>query len=119
MSEEMPEGCTPDACAGCSGCIGNSMEKIVIRVEWRHKGLTPEKPDEVESIINALSSELIVSGVELIYINNSFDKNIKDDSSEFMINHNPLSSLVTLSSSEPVTGDLLRKGIFQVLLCNK
>jgi hypothetical protein len=118
MSDENQESCNPEACAGCTGCSGNSIDKISIRVEWRHNGVTPEKPDEILSIINELSSDLLVSGVELIYINNNFDKSIPENSSEFRINQKSLASLVNLPFTGPITAELLRKGIFQALLCN-
>lgn len=118
MSDKIPESCTPEACAGCTGCQANSIEKISIRVEWRHKGVTTENPEEIESIVRDLSAELIVSGVELIFINNFFEKDIPDNFSEFFINKKPLSSLVSLPESGGVTVELLRKGIFQALLCN-
>ena len=118
MNYEMSSGCTPDKCDGCSGCGGQTIEKITIRVEWKHKGRTPENATEIGEIINALSGELLVSGVELIYINNTFETDIQDDSSAFFINGHSLSGLVDLSSSEPVNQEQLRKGIFQALLRN-
>ena len=110
--------CTPDKCQGCTGCGGEAIEKITIRVEWKHKGITPEDPDEVNRMMDELAGELIVSSVELIYINNTFGADIGENSSDFFINSHPLSDLVSLPSDGPVHLDLLRKGIFQVLLRN-
>ena len=118
MSDEMLSGCTPDKCGGCTGCGGESIEKITIRVEWQHKGAVPESPEEIESAMNDLAAELIVSGVELIYINNTFGKDIPDNSSSFLINGHPLEKLVKNMPSGPVSKDIIRKGIFQALLSN-
>ena len=64
--------CSPDKCGGCPGCGGEAIEKITIKVEWKHKGQTPEDADGINEIMTELSGELMVSGVELVYINNSF-----------------------------------------------
>ncbi len=107
-------GCSPDQCESCAGC-GIKVEKIVLKVEWRHKGKTLEDEDTISKMMNELSKEMIVSGVELVYINNTFAKDIPDNSSEFFVNGRPLSSLVEDLHS-PVSVEILRKGIFQALL---
>jgi len=110
-------GCTPDKCDSCTGC-GGSIEKISLRVEWRHKGSPKEQTGEIEESIHALSSDLAVSGVELIFINNTFSPDITEGTSEFLINGYPLKSLTPLSADGEVTKETLRKGIFQALLQN-
>ncbi|HWQ67931.1 MAG TPA: hypothetical protein VN372_13820, partial [Methanospirillum sp.] len=65
MENHDQSGCTPDKCDSCTGC-GGEIEKISLRVEWRHKGDTAEKPTEIEESVNTLAKELAVSGVELI-----------------------------------------------------
>jgi len=118
MSEEMVTGCTPDKCSGCTGCGGEDIEKITIRVEWQHNGNVQETPEEIESAINDLAAELMVSGVELIYINNTFGKDIPENSSSFLVNGHPLDKLVKNMPSGPISKDSIRKGIFQALLSN-
>ncbi|MGV8110398.1 hypothetical protein [Methanospirillum sp.] len=117
MTDTFGSGCTPDKCGGCPGCGGDAIEKISLRVEWKHKGETPEDPDVITTVINDLASELIVSGVELTYINNTFGADIPENSSAFLINGHPLAEIVKLEPGE-VTKELLRKGIFQALLQN-
>lgn len=109
-------GCTPDKCDCCTGC-GGSIEKISLRVEWKHKGENINAKDIEESMYN-LSSELAVSGVEVIYINNNFSPDIQENSSEFYINTIPLADLTQIPSDGQVTKEHLRKGIFQALLQN-
>ena len=117
MTDSYSSGCTPDKCGSCSGCGGEAIEKITLRVEWKHKGTSPEDPAVISTVMNDLSSELMVSGVELIYINNTFGSDIEDNTSAFFINGHPLSELVNLPTG-PVSKELLRKGIFQALLSN-
>jgi len=117
MTDNVGSGCTPDKCGSCSGCGGEAIEKITLRVEWKHRGESPEDPDAINTIMHDLSSELMVSGVELVYINNTFGKEIEDNSSAFFINGHPLSEIVNLPSGA-VSKELLRKGIFQALLSN-
>jgi len=117
MTEINGSGCTPDKCQGCTGCGGEAIEKITLRVEWKHKGVTPEDPEAISTILHDLSAELMVSGVELIYINNTYEENIKENSSTFFINGHPLSDIVDLPEG-PVSKELIRKGIFQALLRN-
>lgn len=111
-------GCSPDKCGSCSGCGGEAIEKITLRVEWKHKGITTENPETINEIMHSLSAELMVSGVELIYINNSFGADIQENSSTFFINGHPLSGLVDLPDSGLISQEILRKGIFQALLRN-
>lgn len=117
MEEKMPAGCTPDQCDGCAGCSGNMIEKISLKVEWRHKGESAENEAEVAEMMNELSADMMVSGVELTYINNTFSPDIPDNSSEFWINGRTLASLVPEVSS-PVSWEIVRKGVFQALLQN-
>lgn len=117
MSEFNGSGCTPDKCGSCPGCGGDAIEKIMLRVEWKHKGETPEDPEVISRILHDLSGELMVSGVELIYINNTYEENIENNSSTFFINGHPLSEIVALPEG-PVSKELIRKGIFQALLQN-
>jgi len=117
MNEYMSSGCTPDKCGGCTGCGGEAIDKIILRVEWKHKGETPENPEVVSKILHDLSGELIVSGVELVYINNSYEEGIAENSSAFFINGHPLSEIVDLPAG-PVSKEHIRKGIFQALLQN-
>lgn len=117
MTEINGSGCTPDKCGNCPGCGGDVIEKIVLRVEWKHKGATPEDPEVISKVIHDLSAELMVSGVELIYINNSYEAAIPENSSAFFINGHPLADIVELPEG-PVAKELLRKGIFQALLRN-
>jgi len=117
MTEINDSGCTPDKCGGCPGCGGDVIEKIILRVEWKHKGKSPEDSEVISTVMHDLSSELVVSGVELIYINNTFGTDIADDSSAFFINGHPLSGIVDLAPG-PVSKEMLRKGIFQALLRN-
>jgi len=109
-------GCTPDKCDSCTGC-GESIEKISLRVEWRHKGETT-KAEEISDSMHALAGELAISGVELIYINNTFSPDIVEGTSEFFINGKPLSALTTVPSDGEIPREILRKGIFQALLQN-
>ena len=117
MSEFNGSGCTPDKCGGCTGCGGDVIDKFVLRVEWKHKGETPEDPEAISRILHDLSGELMVSGVELIYINNTYEENIENNSSTFFINGHPLSGIVDLPEGL-VSKELIRKGIFQALLQN-
>lgn len=117
MTEINGSGCTPDKCGNCPGCGGDVIEKITLRVEWKHKGKSLEDSEVVSTVMHDLSSELMVSGVELIYINNTFGSDITDDSSAFFINGHPLSDIVDLPPG-PVSKEMLRKGIFQALLRN-
>jgi len=118
MDCDCNSGCTPDKCGGCTGCGGQAIEKITIKVEWKHKGPARENEDDIMKMMQALSGELMVSGVELVYVNNTFEENIPENSSEFFINGHQLSELVDLTSNEIVSQEQLRKGIFQVLLKN-
>lgn len=115
--EQVETGCTPDKCESCTGC-GGSIEKISLKVEWRHKDTPEEKVKEIEDYINTLSSELAVSGVEMIFFNNTISADIKPGSSEFFINSKTLNSLTPVPADLPVTKEVLRKGIFQALLQN-
>jgi hypothetical protein len=115
--QQAETGCTPDKCDSCTGC-GVSIEKITLKVEWRHKDTPEEKVKEIEEIIHTLSSDLAVSGVELIFFNNTISTEIEPGSSEFLINAKPLGSLTPVSLEIPVTREVLRKGIFQALLQN-
>lgn len=117
MTDIYGTGCTPDKCGGCPGCGGEAIEKIILRVEWKHKGETPEDPGVISTILHDLSGELMISGVELVYINNSYEEDIPDNSSAFFINGHPLSEIVDLPA-EPVSKEFIRKGIFQALLQN-
>lgn len=117
MTDAYSSGCTPDKCGNCTGCGGDAIEKITLKVEWKHKGVVSEDPEVISTVINDLSSELMVSGVEMVYINNTFGSDIEENTSAFYINGHPLSELVTLPQG-PVSKELLRKGIFQALLCN-
>lgn len=72
----------------------------------------------IEESINTLAAELAVSGVELIYINNTFSPEIIEGSSSFFINGKALDSLTPLPDDGEVTRETLRKGIFQALLQN-
>lgn len=110
--------CSPDKCGGCPGCGGEAIEKITIKVEWKHKGQTPEDADGINEIMTELSGELMVSGVELVYINNSFGEDIPNNTSAFFINSHALSGLVEIPTSGPISQEQLRKGIFQALLKN-
>lgn len=93
------------------------IEKISLKVEWRHKGTTAEDEGDIAEMMNELSADMMVSGVELTYINNTFSPDIPDNSSEFRVNGHSLISLVPGVTS-PVTREVLRKGIFQALLQN-
>jgi hypothetical protein len=115
--EQAEAGCTPDKCESCTGC-GGSIEKITLKVEWRHKDTPEEKVKEIEECIHTLSSDLAVSGVEMIFFNNSISVDIAPGSSEFFINSKSLGSLTPVSTDMPVTREVLRKGIFQALLQN-
>ena len=117
MASQEHIGCNPDSCSSCTGC-GGSIEKITLRIEWRHKGTDPAYADDIEESIRVLSSDLAVSGVELIYINNSFSPDIVEGTSEFLINGYPLNALTPVSPDNGVTREVLRKGIFQALLQN-
>ncbi len=117
MSEFTSSGCTPDKCSNCPGCGGEAIEKIAITIEWRHKGKTDEDPEEILRMIQDLAGELIVSGVELTFINNTYQPDIEENSSAFFINGHPLSDIVPLPKG-PIPKELVRKGIFQVLLQN-
>lgn len=118
MMQDNGSGCTPDKCEGCPGCGGEAIEKITLRVEWQHKGIIPENEEEIIAGLQDISSELVVSGVELVIIHNTFGKEIPDNSSTFYINKHPLADLVEVSSTSPVSVEMLRKGIFQALLRN-
>ncbi|MFH0967151.1 MAG: hypothetical protein V1862_05670 [Methanobacteriota archaeon] len=118
MENQKNTGCSPDSCESCTGCGGN-IEKISLRVEWRHKGEQTDQDKEIEESIYALSRDLAVSSVELTFINNTFSPDITEETSEFLINGIPLESLTTMSSDGKVTKDILRKGIFQALLQNR
>jgi len=109
-------GCTPDNCESCTGCCG-SIEKISLRVEWRHKG-DNVNAEEIEKSIFKIASELAVSGVELIYINNTFGNDIDEGTSQFYINEKPLEDLTPISPDGVISQEILRKGIFQALLQN-
>jgi hypothetical protein len=117
MENQEHIGCSPDSCESCTGCGGN-IEKISLRVEWRHKGGKEDQTGEIEESINTLARDLAVSSVELILINNTFSPDIIEGTSEFLINGYPLESLTEISSDGIVTKDTLRKGIFQALLQN-
>lgn len=117
MENQEHIGCSPDSCDSCTGC-GGQIEKISLKVEWRHKGEKDVKVEEIEESIHALSRDLAVSSVELTFINNTFSPDIIEGTSEFFINGHPLSSLTSISSDGIVTKDILRKGIFQALLQN-
>lgn len=117
MENAEPVGCSPDKCDSCTGC-GGSIEKITLKVEWRHQGSSPEDVQVIEESVNSLSRDLAISGVEVIYINNTFSPDIVPGSSEFFINGHTLSSLTPLPEDGIVTRDILRKGIFQALLQN-
>lgn len=104
-------------CSSCSGC-GLGIEKITLRVEWKHKSNPDEMVRDIEESIHALAAELAISGVELIYINNTFSPGIPEGSSSFFINAKPLDSLTPLPDDGAVTREVLRKGIFQALLQN-
>jgi len=110
-------GCTPDKCGSCTGCSGEAIEKITLKVEWRHKG-EGQAIDEVSENMHTLASELAVSGVELIYINNTFSSEIAEGESRFFINGRPLEELTNVPEPEMVSKEVLRKGIFQALLQN-
>lgn len=110
-------GCTPDNCNSCTGC-GGSVEKISLRVEWRHKDTPKESEQEIIQSIHTLSGDLAVSGVELIFINNTFSPDIPPGSSHFLINGLNLENLTPFSSDQPISKEILRKGIFQALLQN-
>jgi len=117
MEQNEDAGCTPDKCGSCTGC-GGSIEKISLKVEWRHKDTPGEKLQEIEETIHTLSKDLSVSGVELIFFNNSLSPEILSGSSSFFVNGKPLESLTPVTSDTPVTREVLRKGIFQALLQN-
>ena len=110
-------GCTPDKCDSCTGC-GGSIEKIALRVEWRHKGTSPEEIADIEESIHTISRDLAVSGVEVIYFNNTFTPDIPEGSSSFFINSLALETLTPIPEDGKVTREVLRKGIFQALLQN-
>lgn len=110
-------GCTPDKCDSCTGC-GGDIEKITLRVEWKHNGSPEHLIREIDESIHTLASDLAVSGVELIFINNTFSPDIEKNSSCFLINAIPLASLTPLPADGLVTREVLRKGIFQALLQN-
>jgi hypothetical protein len=115
--EQVEAGCTPDKCESCTGC-GGSIEKITLKVEWRHKDTPEEIVKEIEDCIHTLSSEFAVSGVEMIFFNNTISTDIAPGLSEFLINSKSLQSLTPVSPDMPVTKEVLRKGIFQALLQN-
>jgi hypothetical protein len=117
MITEESTGCSPDKCDSCTGC-GGTIEKISLKVEWRHKGTPEEMNREIEESIYTLSSDLAVSGVEVIFINNTYSPDISEGSSEFFINGHRLDSLTSVQPEETVTREVLRKGIFQALLQN-
>jgi len=117
MEQVEHSGCTPDKCESCTGC-GGSIESITLKVEWRHKDTPEETVKEIEESIYALSRDLAVSGVELVFFNNIISPDIVSGSSEFLINSKPLGSLTPVSPATPVTKEVLRKGIFQALLQN-
>lgn len=117
MENQEHAGCTPDKCESCTGC-GVGIEKITLRVEWRHKGTPEELSNEIVESIHTLSGDLAVSGVELIFVNNTFSPEITQGTSEFFINNIPLRNLTTVSPDEAVSRETLRKGIFQALLQN-
>jgi hypothetical protein len=117
MENQEKIGCSPDTCGSCTGC-GEGIEKISLRVEWRHKGGMEDQTDEIEESIHALAGDLAVSGVELTFINNNFSPDIIEGTSVFLINGYPLESLTKISSEGTVTREMLRKGIFQALLQN-
>ncbi len=117
MEQAEHSGCAPDKCESCTGC-GGSIESITLKVEWRHKDTPEEKVHEIEEIIYALARDLAVSGVELVFFNNTFSPEIVSGSSEFFINTKPLASLTPVSADTPVSREVLRKGIFQALLQN-
>ena len=73
---------------------------------------------EIEEIIYALARDLAVSGVELVFFNNTISPEIVSGSSEFFINAKTLASLTPVSDDSPVSREVLRKGIFQALLQN-
>jgi hypothetical protein len=117
MDNSEHTGCTPDKCDSCTGC-GGSIEKISLRVEWKHKGTPADEVAVLEESIHSLSRDLTVSGVELIYINNTFSPDIAEGSSAFFINSHALETLTPLPEDGKVTREVLRKGIFQALLQN-
>jgi hypothetical protein len=117
MDYQEQMGCSPNTCESCPGC-GGSIEKISLRVEWRHKGVFEDLVDEVTESINALSRDLVVSGVELTFINNTFSSDIAEGTSEFLINGYSLEKLTPVPPDGAVTKEILRKGIFQALLQN-
>ena len=117
MEQMEQAGCTPDKCESCTGC-GIGIEKITLRVEWRHKDTPEDKIREIEESIYALANDLSVSGVELIFFNNSITPEISPGSSEFLINGKTLNSLTPIVPDNQVTKEVLRKGIFQALLQN-
>lgn len=118
MSDNRTDGCTPEACAGCTGC-GGEIEKITLRVEWQHNGSSAEMIREISDMMDTFAHEFAVSGVELIFINNTFSKDIPVNSSEFLINGRKLKDLIPDTDiPSPITKELLRKGIFQALLQN-
>jgi len=117
MEQAEHSGCTPDKCESCTGC-GGSIESITLKVEWRHKDTPEVTVHEIEEIIYALARDLAVSGVELVFFNNTFSPEIVSGSSEFFINGKPLASLTPIPADTPVTREVLRKGIFQALLQN-
>jgi len=117
MNENGNQGCTPDMCDSCTGC-GGGIDKITLKVEWRHRDTPEEQVKEISENIFALSEELAVSGVELIYINNTFSPDISPGSSLFLINDRPLETLTECPAKGGVTREVIRKGIFQALLQN-
>jgi hypothetical protein len=114
MDSEVNSGCTPDKCSSCTGCGGN-IEKITLRVEWRHKEVPENLVKDVEESIFQLSGEMAVSGVELVYISNTFSPGISPGTSEFLINDAPLQTLTPLPEDGTISREVLRKGIFQAL----
>ena len=110
-------GCTPDKCNSCTGC-GEGIEKITLRVEWQHKASPENLVKEINESIHTLAGDLAVSGVELIYINNTYSPEITEGMSDFLINGIPLGSLTPLPSDGVISKEVLRKGIFQALLQN-
>ena len=117
MANQENTGCNPDTCESCSGCSGN-IDKISLKVEWRHKGGDREPEADIEKSIHDLARDLAVSCVELTFVNNTFSPEIVEGTSEFIINGYPLEDLIPIPPDGKVTREILRKGIFQALLQN-
>ncbi|PKL59937.1 MAG: hypothetical protein CVV33_05270 [Methanomicrobiales archaeon HGW-Methanomicrobiales-4] len=117
MENQEHNGCSPDSCDSCTGC-GGQIEKISLRVEWRHKREKNDQVGEIEESIHTLARDLAISNVELTFVNNNFSPDITEGTSEFFINGHPLETLTSIPSDGLVTKDTLRKGIFQALLQN-